>query len=87
VVSWAEAALWGCTVAVCTSAGVSITHERALKTREPSCVIREAKHFFVPVVHNPLGTVGHVAALELSSQKVRARSHVIRGSTEAYLSM
>jgi hypothetical protein len=35
-------------------------HECALKTREPSCVPRAAKPFFIPVVHNPSGTVGHV---------------------------
>jgi hypothetical protein len=36
-------------------AGTSITHERALKTREPSCVPRAVKPFFIPVVHSPSG--------------------------------
>jgi hypothetical protein len=30
-------------------------HEHALKMRESSCVTRAAKHFFISVVHNPLG--------------------------------
>jgi hypothetical protein len=38
-----------------TSAGASVMHERALKTREPSCVPRVAKPFFIPVVHSPPG--------------------------------
>jgi hypothetical protein len=58
-----------CTVAACTSAGASVTHERALKTCEPSCVPRVARPFFIPVVHSPPGAVGHVAAPELTSSK------------------
>jgi hypothetical protein len=42
-------------------------HERALETREPSCVTKEAKHFFIHVVHSPPGVVGHVIAPELPS--------------------
>jgi hypothetical protein len=42
-------------------------HERALETREPSCVSRVAKPFFIPVVHNPPRAVGHMAAPELHS--------------------
>jgi hypothetical protein len=60
------------TVAVCISAGASVTHERALETCEPSYVPRAAKHFFIPVVHNPLGAGGHVAASKLPSQEGRA---------------
>jgi hypothetical protein len=49
-------------------------------------VPRTAKHFFIHVVHNPPGAVGHVAAPELPSQEGRALSCVTRGSTEAPLS-
>jgi hypothetical protein len=45
VVSWVNAALWGRTVAACTSAGALETHEHALETCEPSCVPRAAKPF------------------------------------------
>jgi hypothetical protein len=47
-------------------------HERAVETREPSCVPRAAKCFFIPVVHIPPGAVGHVIAPELPSQEGRA---------------
>jgi hypothetical protein len=66
-------------------AGALVTHERALKICEASCVLRTAKPFFVPVVHSPLGAVGYVAAPELSSQRGRARTHGIRGSDRAHL--
>jgi hypothetical protein len=61
-------------------------HERALEIREPSCVPRAAKHFFIPVVHSPPGAVGHVTAPELPSQEGRARSHGTHGSVGAPLS-
>jgi hypothetical protein len=48
-------------------AGASVTRDRALDTCEPSCVPGAATPFFIPVVHSPLGAVGYVAALELSS--------------------
>jgi hypothetical protein len=70
----------------CTFAGASVTHECALKTREPICVTRAAKPFFIPMVHNPSGAVGHVAAPELPSQEVRTRSRETRSSTVAHLS-
>jgi hypothetical protein len=74
------------TVAAYTSAGASVTHERTLETREPSCVPRAAKLFFIPVIHNPSGAVGHVATPELPSQEGRAPSHGTRVSTGAPLS-
>jgi hypothetical protein len=43
-------------------AGASVTRGRALDTCEPSCVARAARSLFIPVVHNPLGIVGYVAA-------------------------
>jgi hypothetical protein len=46
----------------------SVTRDRALNTCEPSCVPRAARPFFVPVLHNPVGAVGYVAAPELSSR-------------------
>jgi hypothetical protein len=60
-------------------------HEQALETREPSCVPRAAKPFFIPVVHSPLGAVGDVVASELSPRGSRARSHGPRGSARAHL--
>jgi hypothetical protein len=46
-----------------------------LKTRESNYVTRAAMLFFIPVVHNPLGAVGHVVAPELPPRggRVRAR--------------
>jgi hypothetical protein len=61
-------------------------HKRALETREPSCVPRAAKYFFIPMVHRPLGVVGDVAASELSPWGSRARSHGTRRSARAQLS-
>jgi hypothetical protein len=45
-------------------AGASVTHDCALDTCEPSCVLGAARPFFIPVVHNPLGAVGYVVAPE-----------------------
>jgi hypothetical protein len=66
-------------------ADASVTHERALKTCEPNCVPRTARHFFIPVVHNPVGVVGYMVALELSSRGGRAQSHGTYGSARAHL--
>jgi hypothetical protein len=60
-------------------------HERALETREPSCVPRVAKTFFIPVAHSPSEAVGYVATLELPSQEGRAPSRGTHGSTGAHL--
>jgi hypothetical protein len=67
------------------SLDASVTHERVLEAREPSYVPRAAKPFFISVVHRPPGVVGHMAALELPSQKGRARSPVTHGSAGAHL--
>jgi hypothetical protein len=56
-----------------------------METREPSCVSRAAKPFFIPMVHSLPGAVEHVAAPELPSQEGRARSHETRGSDGAHL--
>jgi hypothetical protein len=40
-----------------------------------------SKHFFIPVVHDPLRAVGHVTALMLSPWGGGVRSHETRGST------
>jgi hypothetical protein len=53
-------------------AGASVTRDRALDTCEPSCLPGAARPFFIPVVHNPLGAMGYVAAPELSSQGGKA---------------
>jgi hypothetical protein len=49
-------------------AGTSITRDRALDTCEPSCVPGVGRPLFIPLVHSPLGAMGYVAALELSSR-------------------
>jgi hypothetical protein len=49
-------------------AGVSVTHDHALDTCEPSCMPGAARSFFILVVHSPLGVMGYMAALELSSR-------------------
>jgi hypothetical protein len=59
--------------------------QRALKTREPNCVARTAKAFFIHVVHSPPGARGHVATPNLPSQEGRAPSRGTRGSTGAHL--
>jgi hypothetical protein len=84
--SWADDALWGCTVAAYTSASASVTHDRALETHEPSYVPRAAKPFFILVAQSPLGAVGHVAAPELPSQQGRVSSRGTRGRIGAPLS-
>jgi hypothetical protein len=40
---------------VLTSSSASVTCESTLVTREPSCVPKTAKSFFIPMVHSPLG--------------------------------
>jgi hypothetical protein len=64
---------------------VSIIHERALETCEPSYVVRAVWPFFIPVVSSLLRAVGCVTAPELSSRGDRARIHETRDSTGAYL--
>jgi hypothetical protein len=61
---------------------VSIIRDHALDTCKPSCVTGTARPFFIPVVHKPLGTVGYVASLELSSRGGRPGP---RGSVGAHL--
>jgi hypothetical protein len=62
----------------------SLGNARAcLETREPSCVARAAKPFFISVVHNPLRVVGHVTAPELSPREGRVRSREAHGSVGA----
>jgi hypothetical protein len=61
-------------------------HKRTLETREPSCMHRVAKTFFIPVVHSPPGVVGHMPAPKLPSQEGRAPSRGAYGSTGAPLS-
>jgi hypothetical protein len=63
----------------------SVIRKRALETCEPSCVPGAARHFFIPVVHSPLGAIRYVAVLEISSRGDRARSHRTRDSARAHL--
>jgi hypothetical protein len=53
-------------------ASTSVTRDRAMNTSEPSYVPGAARHFFIPVVHNPLGAVGYAAASELSARRGEA---------------
>jgi hypothetical protein len=53
-------------------AGASVTYDRVLDTCEPSCVPEAARHFFILMVHSPLGVMGYVVATELSSQRAEA---------------
>jgi hypothetical protein len=70
---------------MCTRlAGTSVTREHVLEIRESSCVPRVAKHFFIPVVHSPLGVVGYVATPKVSPQGGRVRRHGTRGSAEVH---
>jgi hypothetical protein len=61
-------------------AGALVTHERTLETREPSCMPRAAKPFFIPIIYGPLKAVGYVAASEPSPLGGRVRSREARGS-------
>jgi hypothetical protein len=54
--------------------GTSVTRDHALDTYEPNCVPGAGRPFFIPVVHSLLGTVGYVAAPELSSRGGEARA-------------
>jgi hypothetical protein len=49
-------------------AGALVTRAHALDTCEPSYMPGAARHFFIPMIHSPLGAMGYVAALELSSR-------------------
>jgi hypothetical protein len=53
-------------------AGASVTRDRALDTCEPSYVPGAARPFFISMVHSPLGVMGYVAALKLSSWRGEA---------------
>jgi hypothetical protein len=57
-----------------------------METREPSCMPKAAKPFFIPVVHSPPGAGGHMTTPELPSQEGRARCRGTHGSTGAHLS-
>jgi hypothetical protein len=57
-----------CSVLSARLAGASVTRDRTLDTCKPSCVPGAVRHFFIRVVHGPLGVVGYVAAPELSSR-------------------
>jgi hypothetical protein len=62
-------------------ADASVKRDRVLNTCEPSCVPMAVRSFFIPVIHNPLGTVGYVAAPELSSRGGEAGAMWQRRST------
>jgi hypothetical protein len=56
-------------------AGASVTRDRALDTREPSCMSGVARSFFIPVVHSPLGSWVRGSTGALRSGR-RGRGHV-----------
>jgi hypothetical protein len=60
-------------------------HERALETREPSCVHRVAKPLFILMVYSPPGAAEYMVAPELPSHESRAPSCGTRDSTGAPL--
>jgi hypothetical protein len=62
-------------------------HERAMETRESICVPREAKSFFIPMVHGPLRVLGHVAAPELSSRGGRVQSGEVESEAEGHMTV
>jgi hypothetical protein len=47
--------------------GASVTRDHTLDTCKPSCMPGADRPFFIPMIHNPLGTVGYVVAPKLSS--------------------
>jgi hypothetical protein len=60
-------------------AGASVTHEHFWKTREPTCVTRVAKPFFIHMIHNPLGghqTRGCTGAPPLGEAEIEAIGHM-----------
>jgi hypothetical protein len=63
-------------------AGVSVAHDRALDTCEPSCMPGAARPFFFPVVHSPLGAMGTWQHRSSPLGEVRSGS---RGSTGTHL--
>jgi hypothetical protein len=63
--------------------GASVTRDCALDTCEPSCVFTAARHFFIPVVHSPLGSWGMWQHQSSPLGEVRPGPH---GSTGAHLS-
>jgi hypothetical protein len=63
-------------------AGASVTHDRALDTCEPSCVPGVTRPFFIPMVHNPLGTWG---TWQHRSSPLGEERPGLRGSAGAHL--
>jgi hypothetical protein len=61
-----------CSVLSACLPGATVTRARALDTCEPSYVPGAGRPFFIPVVHNPLGALGYMAAPELSSRRGEA---------------
>jgi hypothetical protein len=62
--------------------GTSVTHDHALDTCEPSCMLGAARPFFIPVVHNPLGSWGTWQHRSPPLGEVRPRP---RGRARAHL--
>jgi hypothetical protein len=56
--------------------GASVTRDSALDTCEPSYVLGAARHFFIPVVHNPLGGRGVRGSTGALVSGRRGRGHV-----------
>jgi hypothetical protein len=60
-------------------------YERALETREPSCVPKADKPFFIPVVHSPQGAWDTCQHRSSPQQGGEVRGHGTRGGTGAHL--
>jgi hypothetical protein len=63
--------------------GASVTRDSALDTCEPSYVLGAARHFFIPVVHNPLG--GPWGTWQHRSSRLREARPGPRGGAGAHL--
>jgi hypothetical protein len=59
------------------------TRIRALETHQPNCMSSATKSFFIPVIHDMLRVVGHVATPELSPQGGGVQNCGTRGSARA----
>jgi hypothetical protein len=72
-----------CRLMMALTLGVLVTCVRDSKTRESSYIGSSARFFFMLETRGPQGTVGCVAALELSRQGGRVRSYRTYGGTGA----
>jgi hypothetical protein len=65
------------------TSGTLETRLRALETREPNCIGRPARFFFMLEARGPQGTIGCVAASEPTRHGGMVRCRRTRDDTEA----